>query len=66
MSTMTEHFADPEETIAAAERNASTGWEVSFVASFRERFDRWGDDTNCTAAQAEHLRKIAGEHPNEQ
>ena len=48
-----------DELLDDAMAQASTQWEMNFIASITERYDQYGDDTLISEAQLETLEKIA-------
>jgi len=57
-ATASDVFADIAGTLEAAEANASTDWEMEFVASLIARYD---ESLFLSDRQAEILRKLARE-----
>ena len=60
-ATASDVFADIAGTLEAAEANASTDWEMEFVASLIARYDADGESLFLSDRQAEILRKLARE-----
>ena len=51
-----EGFAD---LLGEAETQASTDWEMNFVADIKSRFEEYGDDTFVSEKQLDKLKAIA-------
>jgi hypothetical protein len=49
-----------EDILDQADGNASSGWDMDFISSLRERLDKWGERLFVTSEQWRHLARIAG------
>ncbi|WP_019865198.1 hypothetical protein [Methylovulum miyakonense] len=50
-----------EELLDDAERQASSNWEMEFVAGIKVRYKQYGDRTVLSEKQLSRLRSIAGD-----
>ena len=59
--TVQDHYTedDFESLLDDAESNAANDWEEGFVADMKERFQLYGKRMYISAAQREHLERIA-------
>lgn len=57
---MFDDVQDFEDLLAAAEREAETGWEIDFVADVALRYAEYGGAMFLSDRQREMLEEIAG------
>lgn len=59
--TVQDHYTedDFESLLDDAESNAANDWEEGFVSDMKERFQLYGKRMYISAAQREHLERIA-------
>lgn len=49
-----------ETMLAQAEKQANSTWDLQFIDSLHERYDRFGEKTFITEKQLEQLERISG------
>jgi hypothetical protein len=52
-------FDDFEETLAQAEANAKSQWDMEFTGDLRDKYDQYGDGTYVSNRQWECLVNLA-------
>jgi hypothetical protein len=59
--TVQDHYTDDdfESLLDDAEGNAANDWEAGFVSDMKARFQMYGKRMYISAAQREHLERIA-------
>lgn len=58
-ATLNTSSGDVGELLGLVNDTALNQWEQEFIASIRERFEKYGERTLVTEKQLENLRKIA-------
>lgn len=64
MPTVAETYtdvADFEELLDGAEQQASRGWDISFVADLKEKYEKFGSRMYISSDQIAQLERISGE-----